>query len=35
MFVGHTAVALAAKSRAPKIPPGWFVAAAFVLNPGA
>ena len=32
MFVGHTAVALAAKSRAPEVPLGWFVAAAFGLD---
>ncbi|HKB81979.1 MAG TPA: hypothetical protein VKD04_02110 [Burkholderiales bacterium] len=32
MFAGHTAVAPAAKSRAPKIPPGWFVATAFALD---
>jgi len=32
MFVGHTAVALAAKSRAPEVPLGWLVAAAFGLD---
>jgi hypothetical protein len=32
MFVGHTAVALTAKSRAPKISLGWFVATAFGLD---
>jgi membrane-bound metal-dependent hydrolase YbcI (DUF457 family) len=32
VFVGHTAVALAAKSRAPEVPLGWLVAAAFGLD---
>jgi hypothetical protein len=32
MFVGHTAVALAAKRRAPRVSLGWFVAAAFGLD---
>ncbi len=32
MFVGHTAVALAAKRRVPKISLGWLVAAAFGLD---
>lgn len=32
MFVGHTAVALAAKSRVPSVSLGWFVAAAFALD---
>jgi len=32
IFAGHTAVALAAKSRAPKIPLEWIVATAFVLD---
>lgn len=32
MFVGHTAVALIAKSRVPNVSLGWFVAAAFALD---
>jgi hypothetical protein len=32
MFVGHMAMALAAKSRAPKVSLGWLVAAAFALD---
>lgn len=32
MFVGHTAVALAAKARAPRVSLGWLVAAAFTLD---
>jgi hypothetical protein len=32
MFVGHTAIALAARSGAPKVSLGWFVAAAFLLD---
>jgi membrane-bound metal-dependent hydrolase YbcI (DUF457 family) len=32
MFVGHTAVALAAKVRVPEISLGWWVAAAFALD---
>jgi hypothetical protein len=32
MFVGHTAVALAAKSRAPKIPLVWFVVATSLIE---
>jgi hypothetical protein len=32
VFVGHTAVALAAKSRVPEISLGWWVAAAFALD---
>jgi hypothetical protein len=32
MFVGHTAVALAASSRVPRVPLGWWVAAAFGLD---
>jgi membrane-bound metal-dependent hydrolase YbcI (DUF457 family) len=32
MFVGHTAVALAAKSRMPSVSLGWWVAAAFALD---
>jgi hypothetical protein len=32
MFVGHTAVALAAKSRMPTVALGWWVAAAFALD---
>jgi membrane-bound metal-dependent hydrolase YbcI (DUF457 family) len=32
MFVGHTAVALAAKSRAPRVSLGWLVAAAYMLD---
>ena len=32
MFVGHTAVALAAKRQAPRVSLGWLVAAAFGLD---
>ena len=32
MFVGHTAVALAAKARVPQVSLGWWVAAAFALD---
>jgi hypothetical protein len=32
VFVGHTAIALAAKARAPRISLGWLVAAAFTLD---
>ena len=32
MFVGHTAVALAAKSKAPTVSLGWLVASAFALD---
>jgi hypothetical protein len=32
MFVGHTAVALAAKSRIPSVSLGWYVAAAYALD---
>jgi membrane-bound metal-dependent hydrolase YbcI (DUF457 family) len=32
MFVGHTAVALAAKSRVPSVSLGWWIAAAFTLD---
>jgi membrane-bound metal-dependent hydrolase YbcI (DUF457 family) len=32
MFVGHTAVALAARSRTPRVALGWFVAATFMLD---
>jgi hypothetical protein len=32
MFVGHTAIALAAKNRAPAISLGWLLAAAFALD---
>ena len=32
MFVGHTAVALAARSRFPKVPLVWWMAAAFALD---
>ena len=32
MFVGHTAVALAARSRFPKVALGWWIAAAFALD---
>lgn len=32
MFVGHTAIALAAKTKAPKVSLGWLVAAAFTLD---
>jgi hypothetical protein len=32
VFVGHTAIALAAKNRAPAISLGWLVAAAFALD---
>ena len=32
MFVGHTAVALAAKSKAPTVSLGWLIAAAFALD---
>jgi hypothetical protein len=32
MFVGHTAIALAAKAKAPRVSLGWLVAAAFALD---
>lgn len=32
MFVGHTAIALAAKTKAPKVSLGWLVAAALALD---
>jgi len=32
MFVGHTAMALAAKARTPQVSLGWLVAAAFALD---
>ncbi len=32
MFLGHTAVALVAKAKAPMVPLGWLVAAAFALD---
>jgi hypothetical protein len=32
MFVGHTAIALAAKTRAPNVSLGWFLGAAFALD---
>ena len=32
MFVGHTAVALAAKSKIPSVSLGWYVAAAYALD---
>ena len=32
MFVGHTAIALAAKSRVPAVALGWWMAAAFALD---
>jgi len=32
MFVGHTAIALAAKTRTPRVSLGWLVAAAFGLD---
>jgi len=32
MFVGHTSIALAAKSRVPAVSLGWWMAAAFALD---
>jgi hypothetical protein len=32
MFVGHTAIALAAKAKTPRVSLGWLVAAAFTLD---
>lgn len=32
MFVGHTAIALAAKAKIPRVSLGWLVAAAFTLD---
>jgi hypothetical protein len=32
MFVGHTAIALAAKAKVPRVSLGWLVAAAFALD---